>query len=515
MLRKAFAGLIASLALLSFSGSSVVHGTAGPILISSINYALSGACIGAAPCASTTIIDSCLNFWTVAAGVVYVAPGGANKTTAGVSFNVIVLLYYNGIMYQENSSNQWFQWTGTGWSGQIAGDPRGTAPGLAFGVQASGANLVSTQTGLPVTLIGGSMQGCNNGFEPAWCADIASLTTWWTNPWKTQHAGANTVRIQLDLCAYLNDTTCMGGATAGYAPNVQQIVTNATAQGLYVMISAQNSAPAGVTNHVAGQSSFLDATHGIPFWTAMANLYKNQPNVIFDVFNEPAGENVYNDWFYVGSPYNGAGNGKDTSVVGAGGTYSPTFNLYNPAASTTINWQVEGELQVLTLVRSLGATNLVLLSPTGFAGQIDEWLHIYQTGCAADTLHNCGVAQHMYGYNFGMTPIQAVVTAGFPVVETEFEASITSTGIGGCGTGCYTLSQLQGAGVVGFINCCSYDQGTPTMVFGPGSYPGSSGSSSATWLRPPQDDVVRLHDFRRRVRRAFHSQYSELLRDAA
>ncbi len=66
----------------------------------------------------TQIVDSQLNVWTVASGVIYV-----NGAAASYSNNVTLLLYYNGVIYQENSSQDWWYWDGTGWTAQ-ASDPR-------------------------------------------------------------------------------------------------------------------------------------------------------------------------------------------------------------------------------------------------------------------------------------------------------------------------------------------------------------------------------------------------------
>jgi hypothetical protein len=59
----------------------------------------------------TQLVDSSLNFWTLTAGVVYV---DGNK--AGYSADVTLLEYYNGKIYQENSSSAWFYWNGSSWT---------------------------------------------------------------------------------------------------------------------------------------------------------------------------------------------------------------------------------------------------------------------------------------------------------------------------------------------------------------------------------------------------------------
>jgi hypothetical protein len=67
---------------------------------------------------ATQITDAQLNVWTVASGVIY-----ENGSLAGYSANVVLLLYYNGVIYQENSAGGWWSWVNSNWSG-VAGDPR-------------------------------------------------------------------------------------------------------------------------------------------------------------------------------------------------------------------------------------------------------------------------------------------------------------------------------------------------------------------------------------------------------
>ena len=75
---------------------------------------------------SGTLTDASGNAWTVtAAGVVQ--KNGAN---AGSSANVVMILWYNGNIYQTNSASGnppsgWWEWLGTSWSSQLPGDPRG------------------------------------------------------------------------------------------------------------------------------------------------------------------------------------------------------------------------------------------------------------------------------------------------------------------------------------------------------------------------------------------------------
>jgi hypothetical protein len=64
------------------------------------------------------LVDSELHVWTLPADG-YASEDGAR---AGGSYNVIAILYYNGVIYAENTSNEWYSWNGSSWT-RVAGDP--------------------------------------------------------------------------------------------------------------------------------------------------------------------------------------------------------------------------------------------------------------------------------------------------------------------------------------------------------------------------------------------------------
>ena len=71
---------------------------------------------------ASEIIDSQNNVWTVSNGVIL-----KNGRDAGYSAHVILLIYYKGIISQENASHGWWSWNGDGWTA-LSGDPRETLP---------------------------------------------------------------------------------------------------------------------------------------------------------------------------------------------------------------------------------------------------------------------------------------------------------------------------------------------------------------------------------------------------
>jgi hypothetical protein len=66
------------------------------------------------------LVDSSRNVWTIGAtgGTIY-----KNGVKDPTSANVVLLLYYDGVIYQENSFKYWWSYNGTGWV-LVGGDPR-------------------------------------------------------------------------------------------------------------------------------------------------------------------------------------------------------------------------------------------------------------------------------------------------------------------------------------------------------------------------------------------------------
>src|SRR5580693_5483090 len=362
------------------------------------------------------ITDSAGASWSVVGGVVQ-----RNGANFGYSANVTLLEYCNGVIYQQNKAGGWWSasgtatWTattaptnctGTSSSSSSSSSSGGSTsssssssssggPPAVFGVRASGNKLVSTLNGAPVQLIGATLSCFETNFAPARAATCAAAgTAFWGGPFKAIHPGTNAVRVAIDACTWVGDTSC-APANPLYQTQVKKAVADMTSVGLYVIINMHWSAPVGYQS--IGQPGFPDATHAVPYWTSMAQLYGQQPNVIFDPFNEPYGANVYNEWM-----------GSDQPFLANGGSYSPLVRQNNSGSAangcsgvnctvtTSAAYQVEGELQILSLIRVNGATNLVLLSPMGWAGEPETFLPTYNKNGNPDPMHNVGMSEHAY-----------------------------------------------------------------------------------------------------------------------
>jgi len=87
---------------MSFYQILLMVGSGASVLVPSAN--------GATIPSETQLVDNNLDVWTVSAGVVY-----KNGSAAGYSANVVLLLWWNDVIYQENSDTGWWYWDGADW----------------------------------------------------------------------------------------------------------------------------------------------------------------------------------------------------------------------------------------------------------------------------------------------------------------------------------------------------------------------------------------------------------------
>ena len=77
--------------------------------------------------------------------------------------------------------------------------------------------------------------------------------------------------------------------TANYLSELDQVVQEANAAGLYVVLDLHDDAKSGSPY---GSNANLPKTEDIAYWSAIAAHFKNNPMVMYDVYNEPQ----YTSW---------------------------------------------------------------------------------------------------------------------------------------------------------------------------------------------------------------------------
>ncbi|SIT42967.1 conserved exported hypothetical protein [Paraburkholderia ribeironis] len=109
--------------------------------------AKSASANGTAMPPASSLIDGTGATWTLSGGSAY-----CNGVKAGNNYNVTLALCYNGNIYVENTSGQFYQWTGSVW--EATGDPRlgTTSPD---GTTMPSASSIIDKTGAVWTLVNG------------------------------------------------------------------------------------------------------------------------------------------------------------------------------------------------------------------------------------------------------------------------------------------------------------------------------------------------------------------------
>jgi aryl-phospho-beta-D-glucosidase BglC (GH1 family) len=254
------------------------------------------------------------------------------------------------------------------------------------------------------------------------------------NPWGGQTGDAtpnwntiktwkvNTVRIPLNEASWLgyhcsDATGAMRDPDPGhnYRATVKAAVASATAAGLYVIVDLHWTAPGNFCP--LGQNPMADAGHSLDFWTSLAGTFKGDPNVLFELFNEP---------FFYWMP-----SGADPwKTLRDGGTFTQYVTGSAKPYTIAYTWQSAGMQQMLDAVRATGAANVVLVGAPSWSQDLSRWV-AYKP---ADPLKQLAAVWHAYP-NSGVvgsagasvpklgkdayTWAASVLDAGVPLVITE------------------------------------------------------------------------------------------------
>ena len=159
-----------------------------------------------------------------------------------------------------------------------------------------------------------------------------------------------------------------------------------------------------------------DAAQAIPFWTSVANTFKGNNAVLFDLFNEPYASRADN--------YN--------STEG--------WQCWEYGGSCAgIGYQVAGMQGMVNAVRSTGASNVMMLGGEEYSNDLTGWLSHEPN----DSDHNLVASFHSYSnnscnsqscWNSQIAPVIAQV----PLIAGEIGESDCAGGFwcGACG-GCW------------------------------------------------------------------------------
>ena len=235
------------------------------------------------------------------------------------------------------------------------------------------------------------VQGWGMGDGPTY--DQAVVTA--IKSWRT-----NAVRVPLNEDCWL----AINGVPAAYSgATYQQFIKNwvtlLNQNGIYAILELKWTAPGSTP--ATGQVPMPDMDHSPTFWAQVANAYKGNNTVIFELFNEPFPDNQQNStaaW-----------------VCWRDGGTCPG-----------VGFQAAGMQSLVNAVRGTGATNVLALGGVSYANALYQWL-AYKPN---DPLNNMAAVWHVYNFNICSTVSCYNANAG-PVLA-QVPVIVTETGADNC-----------------------------------------------------------------------------------
>ena len=254
--------------------------------------------------------------------------------------------------------------------------PSPSTGGPAPALHVAGNHLVDPN-GRVVTLHGVDRSGpefaCVQGtgiFDgPVDQTSVTAMTSW----------KINAVRVPLNEDCWLG-TNGVASAYAGanYIAAIKSYVALLEQNGLNVVLdlhwtdgvyTGNSSGCSGAT--AVCQKPMPDAAGAVPFWSSVAQTFKGDDAVVFDLFNEPYPERA---------------TGSETSG----------WNCWlNGGTCPGIGYSVAGMQAMDNAVRSTGATNVVMAGGLAYANDLTQWLSYKPS----DPTGNIVASWHSYNFN--------------------------------------------------------------------------------------------------------------------
>lgn len=250
--------------------------------------------------------------------------------------------------------------------------PRATPTRAPFGAYVAGNRLVDG-SGQDLVLHGVNRSGteymCVDGWGifdgPSDQASVDAMRSW----------GVNAVRVPLNSACWLDIATQISNRDpeyvgAAYRSAIRSYVELLNGNGLYVVLDLQWTGCGPEPCLANWLKPMPDRPYATQFWSSVAGQFKDDPGVLFDLFNEPRDV----DW----------------PCWQSGGCAAPSDD---PNATYTL----EGMQQLVSAVRTAGAvTQPILLGGLHYANDMTGWLaHLPQ-----DPSSSLVASVHLYNFSW-------------------------------------------------------------------------------------------------------------------
>jgi len=233
---------------------------------------------------------------------------------------------------------------------------------------------------------------------PTGTSNVQLMQTW---------TGFNAIRLPLNETCWLgiNGVAATLSGTR-YINALTDYVKLLRSSDIYVILDLHWNGPG--TFKGTTQLPMADKDHSIDFWTAVANQFKGDLGVIFDLYNEPHLDAV------------------DSLTGGDGTAWGCWLNggcQVTPRAGNEQQvgaYTIAGMQEMLTAVRSTGAQNVVLVGGNNWAGDMSQWA----ANAPTDSTGNLVASVHAYNFancrDVACETILETIASSTPIVIGEF-----------------------------------------------------------------------------------------------
>lgn len=207
----------------------------------------------------------------------------------------------------------------------------------------------------------------------------------------------NAVRVPLNESCWLGINTTSAYAGAAYRQAIQSWVAAITQANMAAILEVHWTAPG--SQAATGQKAMLNADHSLDLWRSVAETFKGNSAVAFDLHNEPF-------------PYYPDQQGHALTW--------PCWRDGRGNCPSSLGFTAVGMQEVIQVVRSTGASNLILLSGVNYANDLSQMMNHWPT----DPQNNLAASWHVYNFNICNTSAcwnqtVAPVAARVPLVVAE------------------------------------------------------------------------------------------------
>jgi endoglucanase len=189
--------------------------------------------------------------------------------------------------------------------------------------------------------------------------------------------GANAVRIPLNEDCWLNINLPAGDpyGGAGYQQEIESFVSDLNAHGIYAILDLHWTAPGNQT--ALEQQPMPDMDHSPAFWNSVASVFKPNPAVLFDLFNEPydptdprSGDDpTAADAVTWGCWQSGT---KPDPIGGGAPPLACDTQAYDDNGNPTTRYQIAGMQTLVTDIRKTGATQPIIVGGLDYADDLGD-----------------------------------------------------------------------------------------------------------------------------------------------